>query len=946
ALAVAKSGKDRLETELGRLVKDLERVTTDKAATEAKLAGELTAVRAELMTASTAIAALQSRLTALDGENQTLSIRVPELESRLTRAQAEREQLLLELDRLRGELVTVNQRAQTGTDLATKVEESLRQLQEVTTQRDDLQRRLGQDSANLKRLDAELTELRTRDSALADALATAESRLAIEHNRFQAANKLLEQARSQHHAVSTERDDTQVQLAQSEAQRQNLETQLNRMRAELSDLRTRRMSQGTTEQDAMNAHAIEDTSRIEALENELIDARMKLKGMEGGNADSRTAALIAERDRMARELAELRQHVDSLMHSATPATGDTAVSARLTNEQARARDLERRLAQAVAERETAATEAAMLHQKLQSVTQGHRRLEERMELQSADPSVALKELETTKRRLRRARRRLRVLEAERAGAVVDSASAATDAEDAEAQLEMLRRTSLTIGLGGSLPAHNQHDTVRTAPVGRIEGFTQFENAPQTQIRQLSGKTPSPFSGRIQGSDRSTQPFTSSHGRPAIAAPTTAPQSTTGTARYRVHPLTLKEARRQARRRMRLALTIGAPACAVALGMWWVVLPSMFPTTGLAGVNAKFMSVKAPIEGKLSTITRAIGDSLGREEVLTVIRNDKVDRSTLQSFKRRLTDSTARKIGIDSDVESLRTQRKALESQLLEQRTQLADYLVSRISEGARRLEAMDGDLAATRSVLNARSAAREPGSTLVDAAFTAAIEAEAIASKAIEVQRESLARLRTNLEALDAGVFADESITRLQHRIDSIETSLVATTATQSELTITIAKLADDAQAEERRVHALEEATISSPIDGRMIKRPAADDKWVKPNEELFAVAIPESIVVDAVVSRDQLQDIAVGDQVRIRLSGEHRVVDGKVRAVGEAYDRSANYAYSFPQGTASSARVSIVLDRPIADAVIIGQSARVMVTGDPGLIKGMFAWMYEKMKF
>ncbi|MBA3707687.1 MAG: hypothetical protein H0W83_02560, partial [Planctomycetes bacterium] len=762
ALAVAKSGKDRLETEVGRLVRDLERVTTEKGTNEAKLTAEVDSTRAQLAAAQAQIVELEARLAALQGDAQTLATKVPELEGRLTRAQAERQQLLLELDRLRGELVTHSQRTQVDSDLTAKVDESLRQLQAVTAQRDDLQKRMGSDAANLQRIDAELNELRTREASQSDTLATFESRLSVEHGRFQAANKLLEQARTQHHALSSERDDAKVLFAQSEAQRQNLENQLNRMRSELADLRTRRhspgsshgSSQGHTEQDTMNAHAIEDTSRIEALENELIDARMKLKALGTGD-DIQKSTITVERDRMARELDDLRQQVAQML-SGPSATGDSMLAARLKAEQSRAQDLERRLSQALRDRETATTEAAAVQQKFRTVADNHTRLEARLEQLVSDPSVALKELETTKRRLKRARRRLRAMEAEREDFNTQTATAETDAEDASAQIEMLRRTSLTIGLGGSLPAQGMPDTVRTAPEG-LEGFTQFDQGRLLQQLELplTGRTPSPFTGRAANPNSNTQPFTSTHGRPAIAASTIAPVAS-GTGRYRVHPLTLKDARKQARRRMHLALSIGAPACAVAMGMWWVVLPSMFPTTSLAGVNAKFVSVKAPIEGKLSPITRSIGNGLGRDEVLTVIRNDKVDRSTLESLKRRIADSSARKSKLDNDIEELRAQNKPLQTQMLEQRTQLADYLVARISEGSRRIETKENDLAATRAMLRVKSTSQEAGSAHPDLALQAAIEAEAVTTKAVEVQRQSIDRLRSNLAALDAGTFSDD----------------------------------------------------------------------------------------------------------------------------------------------------------------------------------------------
>jgi multidrug resistance efflux pump len=141
---------------------------------------------------------------------------------------------------------------------------------------------------------------------------------------------------------------------------------------------------------------------------------------------------------------------------------------------------------------------------------------------------------------------------------------------------------------------------------------------------------------------------------------------------------------------------------------------------------------------------------------------------------------------------------------------------------------------------------------------------------------------------------------------------------------------------------------VPAPIDGTVLKRQAAEGKFVKAGEELAQVADPSTIMVEAIVQGRYLDDMRLGDTVKVLLVGDDSEVLGTVKEIKLSDDaEDATLAYQFRSTYANSFRVLIALDASHQRPVLVGQSAKIMDIGQhAGWVKRSFAWAYSKVKF
>ncbi len=916
-MAQAISAKDRLATEVQRLAGQI----ADQSADKTELAKRLAAEQAALAQANERIAELERMLATLEAEASDARIKVPELEARLTRSQAERQQFLSELDRLRGELVTASQQREAVESghaeqqkLATQAADSLRQLQAVGEQRDRLQAHLDATKAELERLRVEFSELGQRESAHADALSRTESRLAVESTRYQTADQLLQQARDQYRTISGERDQTRLELAESQASRNQLEAQLKRLRTELDQIKARLATPGT-EQDHMQS--IADQARIGALEQELQDANRQLRDL-ALRETQRMAMLAAERDDFARELTALRTR------SAGPAS-------------AVAEALERELAQARHDRETSVTEAAATRMKLEAVTRDYQRLDAQLTELKSDPLSSVRALETTKRRLARARRRIRALESGRGDALTSKPANSVATE--EADLTALRQSAAFVTPGAVRPALRMEDasgrssSPSTVPLTTSAPASLFtsQQYPSRPAEPTTGKpftSPTHENAALTGSvgTGTSKAFVSSRGRPTVTVRATTQSMIPAVALTNARNATVRHPTRT------MAILIATAACAA---LTVVVLPMAFTSSKQAVVNARVWSIQSPITGTLTLGNHGLGDTLNEQQALAMIDNAHVDTSTLDAMTASSKDLAARRDRLaamrvihDAALAVLRKADELALAKLESAREQLKQE-GARLPEAARMAEVSGASIAALQRIHADTKLADTDWSSLVSADKTIQQKFE-IAKQANDQAAAEVGTCETNLASIA------QSLSQEEKRMDALQKQI-------AEVEAECAVVSHKIELESTRVARLKHADLTNPRTGKIWRILAPDHSAVSIGDPIAKIADSSSIAIDVSVKQSVADSIHVGDTVLIRLRGDSRTLEGIVEA--QNLDAGIGEPACVLQNSSSGKILHVSI--PETDTRLIGRGAKATFLGnDPGLIHRSFAWLYEKISF
>ena len=779
-------------------------------------------------------------------------------------------------------------------------------LKEQARLRDDLQRHAQQ----IERLNSGRPS--DRDSNLIE-LARATQQLGSEQERVQALTRSLVEAL---HAGETARSrgvDLQAKLVGQNAEREQYQLECERLRSALAELRVQGLDGGA---EAKTQRATQEERK----------------------------QTLAELERVTAELAELRQRI---------ATGEHQELAldRLGAEQARIRTLEQQLSEAKADQLKNEHMFSEARRRLVQVSSERDRLAAEVEALKAKPDYDT-ELRAMRRRLQRARQRIRDLRAERDQAIQGRETHATNMHALTGQIDRLRANQRAAAEALGLAPPTAGFESRSALPVEIGSTSRLGAALQPLIQGAGDFSssqrgvPRALTRRVVGVETaSAGGFTSVFGRPSIphlhplagtpvagaSAPATplgtrvAGAATAATTAVGQHPQTrvihassLAATPRQSMSSGRAAVRgfwrIGLTATALAAAAL-IVLPPLVPYSADGVVNANVEAIKSPIEGRLTLASHNRGDAIGRAEAVATIRNDQVDTSAR---------------------DALVALRRIAQEQLRENQTGLAAkelFEATLVEQAARQretfIEALEARLFALTSPGEAHPPTGSPPS-----------------SGAGESVGDELARIKHGLEEARHGTFppaASLEANRLEEaRKDIAILKDEITAGTQGISTLDAQVASAEVQLAARR-----EATVASPVSGTVWRQQGTEGKWVKGGEMLMLIANPATAWVEAAISERYYSQIAIGDQIEIRLLGEQRTVYGTVRAPLLAFDAGVTgQACPLTSGQPGRSRLLIELDEGSARSLTVGGHAEVLDLGQhPGLARRLLCWLYEKTR-
>jgi multidrug resistance efflux pump len=308
----------------------------------------------------------------------------------------------------------------------------------------------------------------------------------------------------------------------------------------------------------------------------------------------------------------------------------------------------------------------------------------------------------------------------------------------------------------------------------------------------------------------------------------------------------------------------AIAIALALGLGWLPVQRLLATTSAeAVVNARIITIRAPIEGEVTMAQPAtdIGTSFRAEENIMSIRNPRADSVHLTNLMKERDE-------LRTTIAALNAKKALLHSTLLELNAQQERFRLGRIAQLNQRVRESEADIASAEAQLSVASQAMKRASSLkktdaVSQAFLDKAEGdERVARQAMLAHMEHKKGILVELDAAKNGTFVGDSYNdtpqSAQRKMEvSLELSDVEARLTGSEAQLQAMETA--ISAEKSRQNEISHTAIRSIVNGRVWEMLTAPGEHVNAGQDLMKVLDCGSAIVTASVSATTYERLEIG---------------------------------------------------------------------------------------
>jgi multidrug resistance efflux pump len=345
---------------------------------------------------------------------------------------------------------------------------------------------------------------------------------------------------------------------------------------------------------------------------------------------------------------------------------------------------------------------------------------------------------------------------------------------------------------------------------------------------------------------------------------------------------------------RVVKTLVALAAVIALG-WTPLQRFLQSTSAEATVNARLVTLRAPIDGKVAMTpkTTGVGATIDAGAPLLSIENTRADRAQLDDLRRQIS-------GLESEREALtrrKTQLEGLQSQLREQRDAFQSgrvaQLEARVAELTAEIAAATAKEAETKSAL-ARAARLKENGWQTDAALDKAERDHKVAVNISESLRQKLVGTKVELDAARRGLFVGDSyndIPRTAQRLDEVTQQVIDLDGEIEQKTLRIAQLQSELAQEQKQFSLRSTAELTAPVPGRVWEVLTSEGEQVSHGQDLMRVLDCGGVLVTAAVSEAVYNALRIGQPATFHLRGESEEREGRVVGLHGLAAVPANWA-------------------------------------------------------
>lgn len=320
--------------------------------------------------------------------------------------------------------------------------------------------------------------------------------------------------------------------------------------------------------------------------------------------------------------------------------------------------------------------------------------------------------------------------------------------------------------------------------------------------------------------------------------------------------------RPALRSATILKSILAIAAAIALG-WAPVQRLLATTSAEAVVNARIVTIRAPIEGEVTLAKSGteIGSPFRADQSILTIRNPRADSTALTGLIRE-------RDQLSTNIGALEAKKALLQASLAELVAQQERFRLGRIAQLEQRIREADADIASAEAQYAVAAQALKRASHLrttdaVSQAFLDKAEGDArVAQQAVRAQEEHKKGILVELDAAKKGTFVGDSYNdtpqSAQRKMEvSLELSDVDARLTGTR--VQLAALNDEIVKEKARQARISEADIHATVNGRVWEMLTAPGEHVNAGQDLMKLLDCGSAIVTASVSETTYERLAVG---------------------------------------------------------------------------------------
>lgn len=366
---------------------------------------------------------------------------------------------------------------------------------------------------------------------------------------------------------------------------------------------------------------------------------------------------------------------------------------------------------------------------------------------------------------------------------------------------------------------------------------------------------------------------------------------------------------------------------------WMPLQALMQTTSTeAIINARLITLRAPIEGQISWLGQiAVGTELKPGAQVLGIANPRADRGRM--------DAVAQLVGeLESDIKALTARRDSLKNLYREHTANAEAFRVGRIAQ-------LESRMAETRSEIGAANARHEEAQqtlersqSLADAGTGTVVALErarrdaTVAAQTLEALRHRLKTLDVELSALRRGVFVGDSYNdrpQSLQRADEIELRLNEVNADITQREARLASLRSELAAENMRYAQRSAAGLVAPVSGSIWEVMTAPGESVVRGQDLVRLLDCSGLVVTATVGEAAYNQLRVGQKASFRFRGESTDYKGQIVSLTGVATAPANLAIQPAALAKEPYRVTVALPAmPTNGRCSVGRTGRVTFGG------------------
>lgn len=370
--------------------------------------------------------------------------------------------------------------------------------------------------------------------------------------------------------------------------------------------------------------------------------------------------------------------------------------------------------------------------------------------------------------------------------------------------------------------------------------------------------------------------------------------------------------------------------ALLIAVGWIPVRALLETTSTeAVVNARLISLRAPIEGQIEQAGQAvhIGTQLVPGQAVLRIVNTRAERGRLDDLRRLVDQLENERVGIAQRIVELTALRDDLNNQVRTFQEGRTRQLTERASEIRRELAAarINRDTAA-----KALARIQPMASTSVTEATLEKYTKEArVTAETYAAIEHRLAAVEVELKAAQSGAFVGDTYNdrpRSAQRVDEVTQRLGELTADLREREARIFTLRKEIADETKRFEENSKAELLAPVASRVWEMLTAPGESVVRGQDLVRLLDCSGIVITAAVGESVYNSLHIGQSAVFRLRGEREPHAGQIVGLTGVSAAPSNFAIQPSALAKEPYRVTVKLTDPSqATDCKIGRTGRVI---------------------